>query len=129
MVKLIKTIDAIARERRADVIFLATFDDNGRHTREHPAIMAATMWLTDEGIRWELCGGFQTGWISLEGGPRVIFIDVPHEPGSGTLKKLEARFESGDGSPRIPGLILTLLTLDEAMENAEQDNPEFWDNF
>jgi hypothetical protein len=129
MVQLIKTIDSVARERRADVIFLATLDANGRYTREHPAIMAATIWLTDEGIGWELCGGFQKGWVSLEGGPRVIFIDAPYEPRSGTLKKLAARFENGDGSPRIPGLMLAVLTLDEAMENAEQDNPEFWENF
>ena len=50
-------------------------------------------------------------------------------PGSDLLAKLDAHFEKEDGTPRIPGLVLTLLTLEEAMVNADQDDPGFWDRF
>lgn len=129
MVQRIKTIDAIARERRTDTMFIAMVNRAGEATRDHPAIAEATTWLTEEGLGWEICAGFQRGFVSLEGGSRVIFIDAPYAPGSRTLARLEARFEREDGTPRTPGIILALLTLDEAMSNAEQDDPVFWDHF
>lgn len=129
MVRRIKSIDAIARERCTDVMFIAMLSSSGKPTREHPAIAEATSWLTAEGIGWDLCGAFHKGLVSLEGGQRVIFIDTPYAPGSKTLAKLEARFEREDGTPRTPGIVLALLTLEDAMSNAAQDDPEFWDRF
>ena len=129
MVRRIMTIDALARDRRADVLFIAMLSSSGEPTRDHPAIAEATSWLTEEGIGWELCAGFHRGLVSLEGGPRVIFIDTPYAPGSEVLAKLEARFEQEDGTPRTPGIVLALLTLVEAMSNAGQDDPAFWDRF
>lgn len=49
--------------------------------------------------------------------------------GFALLQSLEERFELPDGTPRTPGLVLTLLTLSEAMLNVEQDEPGFWDRF
>jgi len=45
------------------------------------------------------------------------------------LRKLEDRFETPDGLPRHPDLILSLLRLETAMVNADQDDPGFWDDF
>ncbi len=129
MVLLIKTIDAIARERNEDVIFLSILAPDGSPTRHHPALKEATEWLSCEGIGWALCGAFQPDWISLGAGPHAIFIDAPYRPGSDLLARLDAQFEKEDGTPRIPGLVLTLLTLEEAMVNAAQDDPDFWDRF
>ena len=129
MVRRIKSIDTIARERRTDVVFLAMLSSSGKPTRDHPAFAEVTAWLTEEGIAWELCAGFDKGLVSLEGGQRVIFIDTPYAPGSRTLAKIEARFEQEDGTPRIPGIVLALLPLEDAMSNAEQDDPEFWAQF
>jgi len=128
MVQLIQMIDAISRQRRMDVLFLAILDGAGRPARDHPALSEATGWLTAEGFAWQICGAFQQGWIYLGDGKRVIFIDTPYLPGSDTLARLEARFEMADGTPRNPGLVLTVLTLAEAMTNAAQDEPGFWDN-
>jgi hypothetical protein len=128
MVQLIQMIDAISRQRRMDVLFLAILDGAGRPTRDHPALREAKDWLTAEGFAWQICGAFQQGWIYLGDGKRVIFIDTPYLPGSDTLARLEARFEMADGTPRNPGLVLTVLTLAEAMTNAAQDEPGFWDN-
>ena len=127
MVQLIQTIDAIARQRGADVMFLAILNSAGRPTRDHPALKEATDWLTAEGFGWQMCGAFRPGSVDLGSGRRVIFIDAPFEPGSLSLQRLDARFEMEDGMPRTAGLILTLLTLAEAMTNAEQDAPGCWD--
>lgn len=129
MVQLIETIDALCRARGMDVMFLAMFDAAGRPARSHPDLAEATEWLSAAGIGWQFCAAFRSGWVLLEGGARVIYIDAPYQPGSPLLQSLEGRFERPDGTPRTPGLVLTLLTLPEAMVNAEQDEPGFWDRF
>lgn len=127
MVQLIHMIDAISRQRGADVLFLALLNSIGRPTRDHPALKEATDWLTTEGFGWQVCGAFQPGSVDMGSGRRVIFIDAPYVPGSSALQRLDARFELPDGKPRTQGLILTVLTLAEAMINAEQDAPGFWE--
>jgi hypothetical protein len=123
----IETIDAIARRLGRDVIFLDIRNGGDRPVRDRPEIVEATAWLDAEGIGWTACLGFVPGMLLIEGGPRAIYIEAPFEPGSAMLAKLEARFETTDGHPRHPDLILTLLTLEDALINAEQDTPGFWD--
>lgn len=127
MVQLIQTIDAVSRQRGADVLFLAILNSAGSPTRDHSALKEAMDWLTAEGFGWQVCGAFQPGSVDMGSGRRAIFIDAPYVPGSSVLQRLDARFELPDGKPRAPGLILTVLTLAEAMINAEQDAPGFWD--
>lgn len=124
----IETIDAIARRLGRDVIFLDIRNGEDRSVRDRSEIVEATAWLHAEGIGWKACLGFVPGMLLIEGGPRAIHIETPFEPGSATLARLEARFETADGRPRHPDLILTLLPLEDAMINAEQDAPGFWDN-
>ena len=124
----IKTIDAIARRLGRDVLFLDIRNCEDRSLRDRPEVAEAIAWLDAEGIGWTSCVGFVPGITLIEGGPGAIYIDTPFQPGSARLEKLEARFETADGRPRQPKLILTLLTLEEALINAEQDEPGFWDN-
>lgn len=124
----IETIDAIARRLGRDVIFLDIRNGEDRLVRDRPEIAEATAWFDAEGIAWTACLGFVPGMLLIEGGPRAIHIEAPFEPGSATLTKLDAWFETPDGHPRHPDLILTLLTLEDALINAEQDAPGFWDN-
>lgn len=123
----IETIDAIARRLGRDVIFLDIRSGKDRPVQDRPEIAKATAWLDAEGIGWSACLGFAPGMLLIEGGPQAIHIEVPFEPGSAMLAKLDARFETPDGHPRHPDLILTLLTLEDAFINAEQDAPGFWD--
>ena len=123
----IDTIDAIARRLGRDVIFLDIRNGGTRPVRDRPEVAAASAWLDAEGIGWTACLGFAHGMLLIEGGPRAIHIEVPFEPGSAMLAKLDARFETPDGHPRHPDLILTLLTLEDALINAEQDAPGFWE--
>ena len=124
----IDTIDAIARRLGRDVIFLDIRNCEERCGQDRPEVAEATAWLDAEGIGWTACLGFVPGMLLIEGGPRAIHIEAPFEPESAMLVKLEARFETRDGQPRHPDLILTLLTLEDALINAEQDAPGFWDN-
>lgn len=124
----IETIDAIARRLGRDVLFLDIRSGVDRPVRDQSEIAQATAWLDAEGIGWTACLGFAPGTLLIEGGPRAIHIDAPFESGSAMLAKLEARFETPDGHPRHPDLILSLLTLEDALINAEQDVPGFWDN-
>jgi hypothetical protein len=126
---VLETIDAIARRLGRDVIFLDIRDGRERPTRNRPEVAAATAWFDAEGIGWKLCFGFEPGWAILEGGPLAIYIDASFEPGSALLARLEVQFEAQDGLPRHPGLVLSLLRLETAMVNADQDKPGFWDNF
>lgn len=123
----IETIDAIARRLGRDVIFLDIRSGKDRPVQDRPEIAEATAWLDAEGIGWTACLGFAPGMLLIEGGPRAIHIEAPFEPGSAMLAKLEARFETPDGHPRHPDLILTLLILEDALINTEQDAPGFWD--
>lgn len=128
MIIILETIDAIARRLERDVIFLDIREHEDWHSRDRPEVSAATAWLDAEGIGWTQCFGFMPGTIIFEGGPRAIYIDAPFEPGSPLLRKLDDRFETSDGQPRHPDLILKALRLKDALINAEQDAPGFWDN-
>lgn len=123
----IEAIDAIARRLSRDVIFLDIRNDTNRPIRDRPEFIDATAWLDAEGIGWTACLGFAPRMLLIEGGPRAIHIEAPFKPGSALLTRLEARFETPDGQPRHPGLVLSLLTLEDALVNAEQDEPGFWD--
>ena len=124
-----ETIDAIARRLKRDVVFLDIAERQDRPTRDRPEVTAAIAWLDAEGISWTPCFGFVPGMIVVEGGPRAIHIDAPFAPGSPLLRKLENRFETPDGRPRHPDLVLSLLRLETAMVNADQDEPGFWNDF
>lgn len=126
---ILETIDAIARRLKRDVIFLAIVERQDRPSRDRPEVAEATAWLDAQGIGWSPCFGFLPGMVIFEGVPRAIYIDAPFEPCSPLLRKLEDRFETPDGLPRHPDLVLSLLRLETAMVNADQDEPGFWDNF
>jgi hypothetical protein len=115
----IYTIDAIARRLGRDVIFLDIQNGEDRPVWDRPEVTAATAWLDAEGIGWTACLGFAPGMLLIDGGPRAIHIEAPFEPGSAVLAKLDARFETPGGHPRHPDLILTLLTIKDALINAD----------
>lgn len=123
----IDTIDAIAHRLGRDVIFLDIRNGGARPVQDRPEVAAATAWLDTEGIDWAACLGFAPGMLLIEGGLRAIHIEVPFEQGSAMLAKLDARCETPDGHPLHPDLILTRLTLEDALINAEQDAPGFWE--
>jgi hypothetical protein len=126
MVILIETIDGIARRLGRDVIYLSFHDDHGDPLEEHPELGKVTDWLDEQGIGWQVCSCFSEGAITVEGGPGCLYLDVPFEPGTEKMSKLEAHLMDKDGQPSLPGFVPTILKLEDAMRNAYQDDPDFF---
>ena len=123
----IRTIDGIARTLRRDVLFLEFVDPEGRQDDSNPDAQMVASWLAAHGIAHELCFGFSEDVIFFEGGPVCIHLDVAPTSETLTLRILLGKFGPVGGPPATKGLRLSVLTLTDALRNAEQDEPAFWD--
>ncbi len=146
MPQLLEHIDAIARKKQRDILFV-TFEPRatiylgeyiGRDILEEepnnydyesdPKRTEVCQWLDDHKISWQECGHFasECGWMSYCG---QIYIDVPYDKNNAEYQLLEAYFEYPDGSPRMKNIVLYCLALEIAMVNAHHDEPGFWENW
>ena len=138
---LIEHIDAIARQKQRDVLFLEfnspnsqeRFDEIGRvdqrcDWRSLPSRLKVICWLDEQNIVWKPCGDFAniSCMIPYHG---QIYIDIPFEPSAPEFKSLEAFLEFPDGKSRLDGVTFFYLPLAKAMENAAHDEPGFWDRW
>jgi hypothetical protein len=123
----IGTIDGISRQLRRDVLFIALLDEAGEHVDIYHKIDYITEWLDATDIPHQLCTAFTEDVIYIEGGPACIFLDVMAETDPEKLAALIAKFGNIEGKPLISGFQLCILKLEDAMQNAEQDDPAFWD--
>lgn len=130
MPQLIQHIDAIARRKERDVLYLE-FHPTAAQERRHyqfqqdPKRAAMLAWLDEHALRWQECGEFAN--------PRVmrsylgqVYVDVPYDEAVPAYQVLRDHLEHPDGSMRQPGIRFYLLTLDLALTNAEHDDPAFW---
>ena len=141
MPQLIEHIDAIARQKQRDVLFLkfqplvvnsvvdsdeedvlSDFDDPWE---ELPIRRHIIEWLDAQGIGWQCCGDLANpnSMMSYQG---QIYINVPYEKSLAAYQALEVFLENPDGSMRFPEVRFFCCSLKLAMENAAHDNPEFW---
>jgi hypothetical protein len=131
MPQLIEHIDAIARKKGRDVIFV-TFPECDVWEFPHmdyevcAARKTVIRWLDKNHIEWKLCASYasENGFESYSG---QIYIDVPYEPDNPLYQKIESFLENPDGTPKIEGTIFWLLPLEQAMENKHHDEPGFWE--
>lgn len=138
MPQLIEHIDAIARQKQRDVLFLKFLDpenlegkiqpDSVWHWASSAGRQSAIEWFNRNQIHWQPCGSFadENSMTSYAG---QVYIDVPFEETNPVYQKVLNYFENPDGSPRFPGVLLFLLPLDVAMKNAHHDEPGFWDRW
>lgn len=146
MPMLLEHIDAIARKKKRDVLFV-TFEPAESHdamkpgdegydpfTRiffdweKHPSRRKIIKWLGGNGIEWHPCAHFANPNIMI---PYMgqIYIDVPYDRNLPEYRKLEAFLETPDGSMRQPNANFCYCPLESAMKNAEHDEPGFWDRW
>lgn len=123
------TIDGICRQLGKDVLFLALLDEEDENLDIYAEVDAITEWLEVTGIVFQLCIAFSEDVVFVEGGPACIFLDVSPETHPEQFSVLLEKFGPIDGPPVNPGFQLGILSLDDAMKNAEQDDPAFWDDF
>ncbi|EIM99272.1 hypothetical protein WQE_19989 [Paraburkholderia hospita] len=133
MPRTIQHIDAIARRKQRDALFVTFFDDPNRerspfHWEVHPARAAIIEWLDAHGYVWEPCGevASETVMRSYRGS---IYIDVPFDSDNASYRALEAFLEYPDGSLRMPHMRFLVIDLEYAQENAHHDEPGFWDRW
>lgn len=130
---LLQHIDAIAREKKRDVLFLGfglrdeqhvDFDDY--EPDADPARRDVMAWLVEHQISHQLCANVAN--VNCMGGWRgEIYLDVPADPQDAQYQTLSDYFETSDGVSRIPCVRLYLLPLALAMKNAHHDEPGFWE--
>jgi|GEM_PF-3074719 len=123
------TIDSISRQLGRNVLFLALLDDEDEALDIYAEVDPITEWLEVNNIDFRLCTAFSPDVVYIEGGPACIYLDVTPERDTEKLALLVNRFGQVDGTPVQDGFQLSILKLDDAMKNAEQDDPDFWDDF
>lgn len=135
MPMLIKHIDAIAREKQRDVLYVCfrpieSEDDFWPHVawEDLPIREEIIDWLDAHKIQWLPCGGVANvnSMIAYQG---QIYIDIPFDCNLPSYQELQSFLEHPDGSIRFPEVIFAYLPLESAMENAEHDEPGFWDRW
>jgi hypothetical protein len=142
MPQLLSHIDAIARQKGRDVLFVRFGDiDNdpghillslgGREPHDwknDPNRTELIAWLDKNLIGWCPCGHFasENYMCSYRGD---IYLDVPYERTDPIYIKISHRLENPDETRKITGVSFCCLSLETAMENAHHDEPGFWEKW
>lgn len=126
----IKTIDQIAREKQRDVLFIQVKPNplkSFEHYRNYKPWQEIKSWLEENEIPHEICGPFFEDQIVIEGYCGDIYIDLPDDDSLEKIQKIDKYFDySGiraDGKVRI-----SCLPYEKALQYAERDTAEFWDD-
>lgn len=141
MPMLIEHIDAIARQKQRDVLYVVFHPPaSGKPDEEEivaqgdvdwktlPIRQQVIDWLDAQGIGWKPCGHFANEWLMM-GYCGQIYVDVPFDSSQPSFLAMQAFFEHPDGSMRFPEATFFYCPLDKAMENAAHDEPGFWERW
>lgn len=134
---LIEHIDAIARQKQRDVLYLCFYpllkgpdDDSWRlyDFRQDVRRTEVIKWFEDHGIAWQLCGpvASEHGFA----GPYLgdIYIDVPFDENDPQYQLVRDYIENPDETMRYENVRWYYLPLEIAMKNAHHDEPGFWED-
>jgi hypothetical protein len=131
MPQLIEYLDKIARDKQRDVLCLSFLDSSmeidellDMNFEQYKPFVEMSAWLDANGIKWQSCA-LQSG-IASSG---RIYVDVPFDESDPLYQKLASYLENPDGSMKLEGLKFFYMSLAQAMEFAEQDEPGYWDNY
>lgn len=135
MPQIIEYIDAIARQKQRGVLYVQfgpTREYNseiciGYSHREDSLREEFLQWLDQQGVVWEKCGPFVTGYLCF-GYLGDIYLDIPYDEGNEQYQLVRDRIENPDGTMRDEEkLRWYYLPLEYAMKNAHQDEPGYWE--
>jgi hypothetical protein len=133
MPQQIEHIDAIARRKQRDALYILFFEEYGGKQvlcdwRENKSRKLIIEWLDANGYSWSLCGG-KANVNVMRSYRGSIYIDTPFDKNDPAYRVLETFLENADGTMRFPEMTFCVITLDNAMENAHHDEPGFWENW
>lgn len=134
MPMLIHHIDAIARQKGRDVVFV-TFPECDSWLGESPIDYAqcaardvVITWLDGNRIGWLPCAKFaDENFIGAYTGD--VYVDVPFDPGNEAYRQVKEFLEYPDGTSKIEGARFSYLPLAIAMTNSHHDKPGFWEEW
>ena len=128
MPRIIQNIDAIARNKGRDVLFVE-FNEKSYPNYDYKNWTARTQlinWLDNNHINYMECASVANENL-IESYRGQIYLDVPYDEKDKKYIQLKNYLENSDGSPRILGVIFYLLPLEIAMKNKHHDEPDFLD--
>ena len=138
MPMLIEHIDAIARKKGRDVLYLNFFQDKDGDEDDFfpreldwenlPVRKQIIAWLEENGIAWRFCAHFANENMMM-GYRGDLYLDVPFVIENPIYQKLQNYLETPDGVIRFPGVRFLYLPLEMAMKNAHHDEPGFWERW
>lgn len=135
---LIEHIDAIARQKQRDVLYVAfrssqPVDDDWDSDADYdwksdPVRQSVCEWLTEHQIAWQYCAEIaDENYMGPYRGS--IYLDVPFDEDDALYQQVRNYLENPDGSMRFPTATFYYLPLEKAMENAHHDEPGFWEKW
>lgn len=115
MPQLLQHIDAIAREKNRDVLFVHFENFEEDDQGDDPIRSIVLAWLEDHDIAYEPCMGLeQEGFVDTYSGD--IYIDLPFDETEPTYQKLSEYLEDDDGNMMLDGVLFYVLSLETALE-------------
>jgi hypothetical protein len=130
---LLQHIDAIARARQRAVLYLefhpAERASAANYLFERDVVRDQFLaWLDMHGIGWQPCGPIAS-ILRMESYRGQVYVDVPFDENLPLYCLLRDALEHPDGSMKLSSVRFMVLSLDRAMENAEHDEPGFWERW
>jgi hypothetical protein len=128
--QIIQHIDAIARAKQRDVLFVIFHETGGIDTDWEALDVRNKLiqWLDAHKIAWQKCGHYARTEVMCRYLGQ-IYIDLPMEETNFQYRQLRDFMEYSDGTMRHEGVKFCYDTLDHAMENTHHDEPGFWDSW
>lgn len=133
MPMLMQHIDAIARAKQRDVLYL-TFppaEPLAEPRRSYESLDSRKQiiaWLDANAVGWKECGHIASE-NTMRSYAGQIYIDVPYDCENPTYQRVQAFLEFADGSMRFEDVRFWIVSLEQAMKNAHHDEPGFWERW
>ncbi len=125
MPQLMQHIDAIAREKNRDVLFVhfENYEHENAEAESYHLRQNLMEWLQQRQIAFAPCMGIeQPGVIESYSGD--LYIDVPFDAANPSYQVVSEHLEDTEGNMKIPGVLFFVLSLETALE-IEADREEF----
>jgi hypothetical protein len=133
MPMLIEHIDAIARAKGRDVVFVTfpacapSIEAEGIGWEDYEPRKALIAWLDENQVDWMPCAFVANENTLIWPYDGRIYIDVPYGLLDASYQKVAAHLEHPDGTPWIDGVRFWYLPLETAMKNKHHDEPGYWE--
>lgn len=132
MPMLLKHIDAIAREKQRDVLYLSFPAAEQRESRtpyeQLDSRKRIIEWFDAHQVKWLMCGDVANENV-MRSDAGQIYIDVPYDTNDSAYQAVQEFLEYADGTMRFDDAKFWIVTHELAMKNRHHDEPGFWEKW